>query len=85
MNNSTLTGMSEAFDPREAERLSCVRVGRVPSLKKGATVWWKYDEQWYAVVVERRVPGDVYWARHKIGRFRGLAVVVSCACYGGSV
>lgn len=85
MNNSTTTGMNEAFDPREAERLSCIRVGRVPRLKKGDTVWWRYHERWYAVIVERRVPGDVYWARHKSGVFNRLAVVVSASCYGGPV
>ena len=85
MTNTTSTTANEPFDPREAERLSCMRLGRVPKLKKDTTVWWKYDEQWYAVVVERRAAGDVFWARHKTGRFKGFAVVVSCACYGGLV
>lgn len=85
MNNRTIDEVNEPFDPREGERLSCVRLGRMPRLRKFDSVWHKDADGWWAVVVERRCPGDVYWARHKVGRLRGTAVVVSCGTFGGFV
>jgi hypothetical protein len=85
MTNTPVLVSDKPFDPREVERLSAVRVGRVPKLKKFDSVWHKDGDGWHAVVIEKRCPGDVYWARHKTGRARGFAVVVSAGSYGGHV
>jgi hypothetical protein len=85
MTNTPVLVSDKPLDPREVERLSAVRVGRVPSLKKFDSVWHYDGISWHAVVVERRCPGGVYWARIKAGQFRGFPVVVSCGSYGGLV
>ena len=83
--NSDYGVSNQPFDPREGERLSCLRLGRVPRLSKFDTVWHKDGDGWAAVLIERRCPGDVYYARHKAGSRRGQAVVVCCGTYGGPV
>lgn len=85
MTNTPVLVSNEPDDPREVVRLSVVRVGRVPKLRKFDSVWHHDGSGWHAVVVERRCPGDVYRARCKSGKFRGLAVVVTSASYGGPV
>jgi len=84
MTNTPVMVSDQPDDPREVARLSAVRVGRVPRLKKFDSVWYCDGNGWCEVVVERRCPGDVYWARRKVGMFRGFAVVVTCASYGGA-
>jgi hypothetical protein len=83
MNNISGLDFDEPFDPREVERLSCVRLGRVPLLEKSDRVWHNDGYEWGGVVIERRVAGGVFIARRISGRFKGFMVVVSCASYGG--
>lgn len=85
MTNTRVLCDDEPFDPREVERLSAVRVGRVPPLKKSDFVWHKGPGGWQQVVVQRRCPGGVYIAWTMAGVNTGTSVVVSCGSFGGLV
>jgi hypothetical protein len=72
----------ETLDDPEARALFRA-AGKLPDMKRGQMVWVWFNDEWRAAEVERRLPGQVYWAKFdcKVDGFR--RVVLSLGNFGG--
>lgn len=75
----------EPDDFREVTRLFWLRTFEPLTLKRDQKVWCRESGEWEQVIVGRRLPGNVYWAKRVVPRPGYGSAIVHRGVFGGLV